>query len=340
MKILILTGGLSEKDFGGVEYHRLIAPFNQMGVDGFDVTHSDHIEGVEAKDLRGFDVCVFSRNISPRCDPLPVFAELKAAGVKIVVDIDDYWYLDKDHVLTELYQKTNMSRCIIDQIKHADMVWTTHKPLARKIKQETSKKKVIAIPNGIDPENQLQFKLDHNTHDYNHLFYQGSVTHYNDLKLMSKAVNDSNAKITLAGYTDIDEWNKCKALFKNVDTIPNKHAYEYATGYYDKGIALVPLRDTTFNRMKSELKMIEAGWFSKAVIVSDVYPYTRLAMHEKNCLKVDSDWGTPIKRMLESRQLQDDLRGVLHENVKNRYMIKDLNKIRIESLIDLCSKKN
>ena len=77
---------------------------------------------------------------------------------------------------------------------------------------------------------------------------------------------------------------------------------------------LIPLQDNKFNRMKSELKMIEAGYFKKAVIVSEVHPYTNV-INRKNCLSVGvrQDWTPKIRGLLKNHKWQDDIRFELNE---------------------------
>lgn len=54
----------------------------------------------------------------------------------------------------------------------------------------------------------------------------------------------------------------------------SKKVDEYGCMYNDFDVLLVPLRDTKFNRMKSQLKTVEAGFMGKAIIASNVGPYT------------------------------------------------------------------
>jgi glycosyltransferase involved in cell wall biosynthesis len=103
---------------------------------------------------------------------------------------------------------------------------------------------------------------------------------------------------------------------------------------------LVPLEANRFNRYKSELKMIEAGFFKKAVIVSNVDPYRRL-ITSKNCLKVESqsDWFKHCKRLIENRSLATDLGEALYESVQ-KYSIDIVNKKRYKFYQDVCKKLN
>ena len=77
--------------------------------------------------------------------------------------------------------------------------------------------------------------------------------------------------------------------------------------------------------------MIEAGFKKKAAIVSDVHPYTNLITND-NCLKVDEarkmGWYKQMKRISESKDLEQQLAGELYQSVVVKHHIKNVNKIR------------
>jgi hypothetical protein len=77
--------------------------------------------------------------------------------------------------------------------------------------------------------------------------------------------------------------------------------------------------------------MLEAGFKKKAVIVSDIHPYS-LVINDTNCLKVDqaqgNEWFKSMRKINESKALEEDLGMSLYETVKDKYHIKSVNKIR------------
>ena len=122
-------------------------------------------------------------------------------------------------------------------------------------------------------------------------------------------------------------------MFPDANLIPAANIDNYARSYDNQGIALIPLQDNKFNRMKSELKMIEAGYFKKAVIVSEVHPYTNV-INRKNCLSVGvrQDWTPKIRGLLKNHKWQDDIRFELNELILNKYLIEHQNGERIKAL--------
>jgi glycosyltransferase involved in cell wall biosynthesis len=117
----------------------------------------------------------------------------------------------------------------------------------------------------------------------------------------------------------------------------------YAKNYSKFDISLAPIKNHVFNRMKSQLKVIEAGFYKKALIASNVGPYTIDLKHamkngqftDGNALLVDetrnhSDWAKSIKKLVENPNMVVDLGERLYETVKDKYNLQNITKLRKE----------
>jgi glycosyltransferase involved in cell wall biosynthesis len=114
----------------------------------------------------------------------------------------------------------------------------------------------------------------------------------------------------------------------------------YASNYSKFDISLAPIKNHIFNRMKSQLKVIEAGFYKKALIASEIGPYT---IDLKHCLKNGeftdgnailvpesrnhSDWSKAIKKLVQNPEMITELGERLFNTVKDKY---DLNKVTDE----------
>ena len=142
---------------------------------------------------------------------------------------------------------------------------------------------------------------------------------------------------------DKEYWNylnekKCERL-ELMENKPYKrlwamHPYNYAEMYNDIDVALVPLVENNFNSYKSQIKIIEAGWFNKAVIVSNVMPYTIDCNSSNSILispnKRNEGWGVAMKSLVLNPNKREDLAAKLHEEVRAKYNMNDVNKVRNE----------
>ena len=117
----------------------------------------------------------------------------------------------------------------------------------------------------------------------------------------------------------------------------------YAKNYSKFDISLSPIKNTMFNRMKSQLKVIEAGFYKKAIIASDLGPYTLDLKHclnhgnfvDGNAMLVDenrnhSDWAKYIKKLVENPNMVKDMGERLYETVKDTYDLNTVTKNRAE----------
>jgi glycosyltransferase involved in cell wall biosynthesis len=109
----------------------------------------------------------------------------------------------------------------------------------------------------------------------------------------------------------------------------------YAKNYSKFDVSLAPIKDHVFNRVKSQLKVIEAGFYKKALIASDIGPYQIDLKHaidkgnftDGNAILVDKsrnsgDWAKHIKKLISNPTWAEDLGERLYETVKDKY---DLN---------------
>ena len=117
----------------------------------------------------------------------------------------------------------------------------------------------------------------------------------------------------------------------------------YAKNYSKFDISLAPIKNHIFNRMKSQLKVIEAGFYKKAIIATNLGPYTIDLKHalsngnfvDGNALLVDenrnhSDWAKFIEKLLKNRNFVTDLGERLYETVKDKYDLNNVTKDRAE----------
>jgi glycosyltransferase involved in cell wall biosynthesis len=124
-----------------------------------------------------------------------------------------------------------------------------------------------------------------------------------------------------------------------------KNIDNYAKGYNEFDIALIPLNDSPFNKYKSQLKVIEAGFHKKAIIAQNYGPYTidlisainkgGTSNSDGNSLLVETtknhkQWSQQAKRLIDNPNLVIDLGEKLYETVKDRYDINNVTKVRAE----------
>jgi len=122
-----------------------------------------------------------------------------------------------------------------------------------------------------------------------------------------------------------------------------KPVTSYARNYSKFDISLAPIKQHIFNKVKSQLKVIEAGFYKKALIASDFGPYTIDLKHalqngeytDGNALLVKdsknhSDWAKYVKKLVQNPNMRIDMGERLYEHVSQRYDLNMVTKNRAE----------
>jgi glycosyltransferase involved in cell wall biosynthesis len=128
----------------------------------------------------------------------------------------------------------------------------------------------------------------------------------------------------------------------------------YASNYNLFDISLAPLEENIFNKVKSQLKVIEAGFHHKAIIAQNFGPY-KIDLNNAiqygggfdmtaNGILVDSnknhkDWYTSIKKLIQNPEVVTALQDNLHNTVKDTYSMDKVTENRRALYLDLISKK-
>lgn len=118
-----------------------------------------------------------------------------------------------------------------------------------------------------------------------------------------------------------------------------KDISNFATHYRNLDVLIAPLDETDFNSVKSELKMIEAGFTKTALIASNFGPYTIGSKNlfkfggdidtEGNCILIDKrkahkDFAKAIKKLSDNPELITLLKNNLYDTVKDKYDIRNV----------------
>ena len=163
---------------------------------------------------------------------------------------------------------------------------------------------------------------------------------YEQIFTQNHSLISEDYKKYLLKYTQEKYPNELNESYVRVWTQP---VTSYAKNYSKFDVSLAPIKNTMFNRMKSQLKVIEAGFYKKAIIASDLGPYTIDLKHclnhgnfvDGNALLVDenrnhSDWAKYIKKLVENPNMVKDMGERLYETVKDTYDLTVVTKNRAE----------
>lgn len=116
-----------------------------------------------------------------------------------------------------------------------------------------------------------------------------------------------------------------------------KPIFTYGTMYNEADVALAPLKNgITFNNVKSQLKVIEAGIHKCPIIASNTGPYTIDVVDGKHGFLINENdkigWYNKMKFFKENPNAILDMGGNLNELVLKKYTLEKANQKRIDLL--------
>lgn len=200
----------------------------------------------------------------------------------------------------------------------------THTMIDSVTKQQTTR--------GITPKESVWFKYEQIFTDN----YQAISPEYKDYLM----------KFTHDEYHDLDNEPYRRVWTKPIST--------YASNYNLFDVSLAPIEEHIFNKVKSQLKVVEAGFHKKAIIAQNFGPYQ---IDLKNAIQygggfdmtangilVDTvknhkDWYGAIKKVIQNPELVKTLQENLHNTVKDTYSMDKVTEERRELYLSLINKK-
>jgi hypothetical protein len=195
----------------------------------------------------------------------------------------------------------------------------------------------------INPETNEQQVREIEPHESVWYLFENIFT--DDFKVLSKEYKDFLHKFK-------------KGEFEGEKSLPYKRVWTkpittYASNYNNFDISLAPLKEHMFNKVKSQLKVIEAGFHKKALIAQNFGPYQIDCVNamdyggkinpKGNCLMVDThknhkQWYQYSKKLLDNPSLVEDLGERLYEDIVPKYHIDVVTEYRAEVYRELIRK--
>jgi len=244
---------------------------------------------------------------------------LKDLGVKLVIDVDDYWNLSRFHEFYEMYKENGTAKKIIEVIKCADAITTTTELLADRIRPYNP---IVGVFGNALMNDDYHQPTKNKTP---FAAWLGAAQHTADLMMIQHL--QKGFKIPIYIPEQYRQVFKDRFLYYQPMGVP-----EYLSLYNRYDIILAPLRKDRFNKYKSPLKVMEAGFFSKPLIVSDVEPFSPYLKHKENCLVVrkKSEWGKWLQRLEKDKAMRDELGANLHKDVLRDFDLEKFSDKRFE----------
>lgn len=245
-------------------------------------------------------------------------------GKRLVVDVDDMLEVE-DHnpykVDHEVYQAAAVVRATISV---ADLVTTTTRRLQHYLTPLTNR--TIVLPNLLDLERWDVVRPRPQASETVRVGWAGSITHYEDLAMIAPAITRLAAqypqvRLVLVGDT------RLKELFPKtrVEVMPGVPFDVWPAKLAGLGfdIGLAPLRDTPFNRCKSNIKWLEYA-IAKIPGVYSPIPYNFRGFDGTfgQIAATEEEWFRCLENLILYPQLREDIANRAYSHVRRHCDLK------------------
>jgi glycosyltransferase involved in cell wall biosynthesis len=235
-------------DTHGVGKFRILDPFKYIGDNFSDDIHVDIM--FDAPDLDstfdGYDIVYLHSFIHKTSHEANVkrIKWLKSKGIKVIVDIDDLWFVDQRHPMYHQVIATKVPEKKIELLKLADYVTTTTPVFSKTIKDRLNLKNVIIFPNAVN-EDEEQFKVNKIPSEKIRFGWLGGSSHLHDIELLEQGISSIHAS-----YKDKVQFVLC--------------------GFDLRG-TVTEIKKETGEQVQRPIQPLETVWFKYESIFTDKY---------------------------------------------------------------------
>jgi hypothetical protein len=187
----------------GIDYHRLKVPYtllaekykSEITVDFF---YSWQCSLNNLIFWKKYDTVIFNAIVT--YEDIDYIDKIKAKGIKVIVDIDDYWHLESTHPSYEKFQKNKESEIRLHNIKQADVVTCASAKLLSTLLEHNAN--TYLLPNCIEPR-LSQYSLLQSKPLDKIVGWIGGSSHLDNIELIKGIATNNNYKFALCGFNNI-----------------------------------------------------------------------------------------------------------------------------------------
>ena len=312
-KILLKDG---KRQYGAVGWYRIVNPLEKMGANiaigtGLKSTPENALEFKEKGDI-------WYSKISDNEGIDHIYgAHKEFTGCKLVIDLDDDpRNVNEDHPDYRVLKEKEDMR--VRMIKLADHIVVATPLIKESIKDLTQH--VTVIPNAIDPK--LWRMKNKKRSEKVRIGWMSSGSHFSDVPIIQPVMDAilkkyPHVEFHFAGMT----WENTKQDRFYHHT--GRAGYRDFPRFYAKlgiDISVAPLKDTQFNRCKSNIKWMEAAMLGIPTVASDVEPYKCIRHSETGYLATSTQqWIKYLSWLIEDKDLREKIGRQAKKEVMDNY---------------------
>lgn len=308
-----------KRQHGAVGWYRIVNPLKKLGAEiVIGMTLRSKIENAQEMKDKGE---IWYSKISDNEGIDHIYgAHKEVMGCKMIIDLDDDpGSVNEGHPdFKALEEKKDMR---LRMVKLADHLVVATEEIKEAVKHLNPY--ITVIPNSIDPA-LWNFKNKKKNDGKVRIGWMSSGSHFADLPIIRPVMEEICAKYPhvefhFAGMT----WDALedKQFFHHV----GRSGYlDFPKWYASLGIdiSVAPLKDTQFNRCKSNIKWMEAAMLEIPTVASDVAPY-KCIQHGKNGFLATNkeQWVKYLSKLVEDATLRKTIGKAAKQEVLDHWTV-------------------
>jgi len=249
---------------------------------------------------------------------LPLIHEARRLGKPVLVDIDD-WLLDlpADHSDRGFFMNRPTQETIRLALRMATAVTTSTRVLARQCAALGLRTHVV--PNTVDCARYTRFPRNEGVTT---IGFCGSISHRPDVPLIAPGLRK-----LLQAHPDSVRVVSMGCPLPELEDLPGYTHHEpvVATAYAEAlsglrlDVGLAPLRDTPFNRAKSDIKYLEYSATGATTIAARVESYDESVQDDRGVLVANTPeaWSDAMERLVADAQRRQRLAAAAYAWVRS-----------------------
>jgi len=315
---------LFAKDQSGCGYWRMVVPSRYMDAEKCHIDITEMRATYEY--LLDYDVVVIQRLCT--WQDYYTILRLKKHGKRVVYDLDDnIFHVPPDNPAAAVIKRDELeaARAIMNI---CDTVTTTTETLKHQL---GCPDKTIVIPNAIDLDDGYPAEFQGSKDKFKRILWMGGGSHGLDWKLCVEAVDKvlserEDVRLTLVGCIPDALGGFLSKSANRIEFERFKYVETYVslTKRLRAEVALAPLRDTTFNRSKSNIKWLEYTAVGIPTVASNVIPYSNDIVNGENGVLASSsdEWYRAILMFLDHPEKCRQVVVAAKKTVEEKFDIK------------------
>jgi len=324
-------------DKGGCGWYRIIQPCNFLGS---KINTALFIRGEKdydiAKAFEEADIIVAQR-VAGKYEVEAFKMLQKKYNKKIVIDFDDNFYAvenskENSKYYLDVEKHKEKLENMKELMKEADAITVTTEYLGKAL--EEFNENIFIIPNSIDTKGFKKIRDKKTPNKKLRIGFAGGLAHVLDLEKIvdpiEKIMKKHDVEFHILGYPEFVDLFDNK--YKDRIILHPVAPLEYFIGELadlNLDIGICPLRDTEFNKCKSELKYLEYTSLGVATVAQNILPYKGVIKNNKNGIlaKTSDEWFNALDKLITDKELRKTLVNKAIELIEKDYSIEKNTKL-------------